>query len=392
MTPPATLPFEKLYQGKDGSRNGVYVPADQRGSGSYMVNMKEIFAIDRIGDQDMEQVQLPDRDRQRWVIEEGDLLFARRSLSYDGAGRCVLVVGSANERTFESSLLRVRLDPDKADPRYYFYFFRSTTGRALMETIIEQVAAAGIRGSDLKRLQVPVPPLTEQRRVGAALEAFHLRLEAEQRTVRGLEQAARLLYQAAAAQGTDRTTLGALLSSRKEKRAATEEATAYIGLEHMPRRSIALTEWGSSADSATANRRFYSGDILFGRIRPYFGKVGIAPTDGVAAQSIEVLFAKQSHERAYAYLALSSEGAIAHADGASTGTTMPQVSWEALSRYEVPLPPADVLARLESDVAPMFERLALAARVMSAVTATRDLLTHSIFDGSLRLDATEKAA
>ena len=53
------------------------------------------------------------------------------------------------------------------------------------------------------------------------------------------------------------------------------EDTPYIGLEHMPRQSIALTEW-EGAGKVTSNKSvFKKGELLFGKLRPYFHKVGV---------------------------------------------------------------------------------------------------------------------
>ncbi len=68
--------------------------------------------------------------------------------------------------------------------------------------------------------------------------------------------------------------------------------TLYIALEHMPRRSIALSDWGF-ADGLESNKfEFKKGEILFGKLRPYFHKVGVAPVDGVCSTDIVVVVPK----------------------------------------------------------------------------------------------------
>jgi type I restriction enzyme S subunit len=135
-----------------------------------MVNMGELFAYSRIGDDTkMERVPLSDSEAERFLLQPGDLLFARQSLVASGAGKCVLFQGATEPVTFESHIIRVRLNPAEADSRFYFYFFNSPSGRRLIETIIEQVAAAGVRGSDLADLAVPCPALDYQRRMADAL-------------------------------------------------------------------------------------------------------------------------------------------------------------------------------------------------------------------------------
>ena len=65
-----------------------------------------------------------------------------------------------------------------------------------------------------------------------------------------------------------------------------EPKTPYIALEHMPKRCIALAEWGTSEALQSNKYEFRREDILFGKLRPYFHKVGVAPVDGVTSTSI----------------------------------------------------------------------------------------------------------
>ena len=66
----------------------------------------------------------------------------------------------------------------------------------------------------------------------------------------------------------------------------------YIALEHMPKRCISLSAWGSADRLASGKFRFRRGDILFGKLRPYFHKVGVAPVDGVCSTDIVVISPK----------------------------------------------------------------------------------------------------
>jgi type I restriction enzyme S subunit len=170
--------FENLFSAP--LRNGLTRPKAVRGQGIPMINMGEIFSHGRIGDIPMDRVQLGEKEA-NFLLEPGDLLFARQSLVFSGAGKCSIFVGASEPVTFESHLIRARLNIEAADPRFYYYFFGSPTGRFLIETIVEQVAAAGIRGSDLKRLHVPVPPLREQQGVADLLGALDDKIELNRR-------------------------------------------------------------------------------------------------------------------------------------------------------------------------------------------------------------------
>lgn len=159
-----------------------------------MVNMGELFAHPRIGHIPMDLVPVSSTEKD-FLLSPGDLLFARQSLVRDGAGQCSIFLGNSSPTVFESHLIRCRLAPERADPDFYFYFFRSPQGRIAIDAIIEQGAgAAGIRGSDLVRLLVPVPSLSEQRWVSDSLRTLDDRIDLLRQTNATLESIAQALF------------------------------------------------------------------------------------------------------------------------------------------------------------------------------------------------------
>lgn len=140
-------------------------PKAIRGRGVPMIAMGEIFANNRIFSFPMERVPVTNKELSSSSIYEGDLLFARQSLVLEGAGKCCIVKEVNEPTVFESHLIRVRLDNSKALPDYIYYYFNSYQGKENIKTIVEQVAAAGIRGRDLVNLYIPIPPITVQQQI-----------------------------------------------------------------------------------------------------------------------------------------------------------------------------------------------------------------------------------
>ena len=175
-------------------RNGIYKKKEFHGRGQKMINMGELFSYDFISNQEMKRVELFDRELGNSIVKDGDLLFARRSLVFEGSGKCSLVVQPSEDTTFESSVIRVRPNLDWADPRFYYYLFRSPQGRALMSSIATGTAVFGIRGSELALLRVPKPPLPTQRKIANILSAYDELIEINQQRIALLERAGREMY------------------------------------------------------------------------------------------------------------------------------------------------------------------------------------------------------
>ena len=175
-------------------RNGIYKKKEFHGRGMKIVNMGELFAHPRLSAVPMKRVELSESEADRFLISAGDLLFARRSLVAEGAGKCCVVLDVDEPTTFESSIIRVRLDSTKADYLYLYYFFNSALGLYHLDTIRRQVAVAGITGSDLAKLEIPVPPPPEQRAIAQVLGTLDDKIELNRRMNESLETMARALF------------------------------------------------------------------------------------------------------------------------------------------------------------------------------------------------------
>ena len=184
--------FESLFA--TPSRNGVYKSKDHHGSGVPIVNMGELFAFNRIGNQPMSLIRMSDAEMDKSGLIDGDLLFGRRSLVEEGAGKCSMVYKPAGPLTFESSIIRVRLNRAIADPEFFFNYFRSPIGRSRIRAIVGGAAVKGIRGSDLKLIKVHVPPIDEQIAIRQVVALYDDLIATNQRRIALLEDAARRLY------------------------------------------------------------------------------------------------------------------------------------------------------------------------------------------------------
>lgn len=182
--------FGELYS--IPSSNGVSRPSAVRGKGYKMINMGELFANDIISDMPMERVHLSPKEKEKFLVQENDLLFARQSLVAEGAGKCSIVKQLSEETTFESHLIRVRLNEKLCNPWFYYYLFQLPYNP--VKTIVNQCAQAGIRGKELVNIKVPLPSIEVQNKIANALSTFDELIENNNKRIKLLEQMAENLF------------------------------------------------------------------------------------------------------------------------------------------------------------------------------------------------------
>lgn len=176
-------------------RNGIYKKKEFHGRGAKIVNMGELFRYPRLKHNiEMKRVEITEQEIEKVILKNMDLIFARRSLTADGAGKCSIVISVSELTTFESSIIRVRLNQKIASPEFYYYLFNSIFGKWLLSTILRQVAVSGITGTDLAKLYVPIPPLPTQKKIANILSTLDDKIELNRKMNQTLEAMAQALF------------------------------------------------------------------------------------------------------------------------------------------------------------------------------------------------------
>ena len=162
--------------------------------------------------------------------------------------------------------------------------------------------------------------------------------------------------------------------------------TSYIALEHMPKRCIALSEWDATASVGSNKYAFRRGEFLFGKLRPYFHKVGIAPIGGVCSTDIVVIAPNANLWSSFVLLCISSDEFIAYTDQTSTGTKMPRSSWTSMEQFETCLPLESMADLFQKIAQPMLDRIVVNCHESRALAALRDALLPKLINGEIRVD------
>ncbi len=165
--------------------------------------------------------------------------------------------------------------------------------------------------------------------------------------------------------------------------------TPYVGLEHIQKKDISLPVWGVAGSVTSNKHRFCKGEFLFGKLRPYFHKVCVAPIEGVCSTDVVVISPENSNWMGFVLFHISSDAFVAYTTAASTGTKMPRTNWKDMSSYAVVLPPENI-SRAFSDAVHASLRMILANVDESRVLASiRDTLLPKLISGEMAVPAAE---
>jgi type I restriction enzyme, S subunit len=158
------LPLRRLLS--EDTQNGLYKSKEYfKEDGIPFIQMGEAFAEPVISKVANDRVLVSDLELKKWCLIKGDLIFARRSLVFEGSGKCSVVGNLPEPHIYESSMIRVRLDTKRLNSMFAFFYFGSSFSRAQMLATTKRVTISGIDSQQLKAMIFTLPPVHEQTKI-----------------------------------------------------------------------------------------------------------------------------------------------------------------------------------------------------------------------------------
>lgn len=293
----------------------------------------------------------------------------------------------------------------KVDERFLYYSMLSESARGQVRATATGATVRHTAPERLYRVRIGFPDIGVQRSVGEILSSIDDLIENNRRRVAVLEEMARAIYRewfvkfrypghedvplvdsalGLIPEGWSAGILDDIVTVSKASvdPATLDPETSAVGLEHIPRQQITLDDWGKAGSQGSRKAVFEKGDVLFGKIRPYFHKVSVAPVDGICSTDAIVIRPHAAHW-GQAVFAASSAEFVTHATQTSNGTKMPRADWKVLGKWPLTIPPTQI-AESFSELAR--HHLALAETLMfenRRLVAMRDLLLPKLVTGQI---------
>jgi len=119
------------------------------------------------------------------------------------------------------------------------------------------------------------------------------------------------------------------LSPIRNTKIEKKDDTRYIGLENVESETGRIIDVNDNQEVESIVNVFKTGDVLFGKLRPYLAKVFQAEYDGVCTGELLVL--KQKNDKIigkYLFYRLLEQGFIKIVNDSTYGSKMPRANWE----------------------------------------------------------------
>ena len=284
-------------------------------------------------------------------------------------------------------------------------FIQSAIQATDIGAFVTGAAQPKLSQANLKRIELRIPDLETQETIGDILDSLDDLIENNRRRIEVLEEMAQAIYRewfvhfrfpghenatfvdsplGPIPEGWEARMFGDLVDLQKTTVDPNEipAGSVLVGLEHIPRRQLTLDSWEESSDVGSRKARFAKGDILFGKIRPYFHKVSLAPTDGYCSPDALVIRAKPGLEALATSTAFSKEF-VDLASATANGTKMPRASWEVLASHPVAVPPPKMLKQFAEAFIPSVTKCQVLMYENKSLRALRDLLLPKLVSGEI---------
>ena len=356
--------------------------------------------------------------RAQMVVRAGDLLV---SATRPTRNAIAIVPAHVEKAIASTGFLVVRsVKSSVVDPRYFFHVLRMEVCTKQFDQYSSGGNYPAITKEDFRRMVIPLPPLPEQRKIVAELDAVYAaKRAADEKAAKLLasiddmvlnelgiaklpkpdtslssriftvpakevvngrldpmayQPARRQFYKNVRAGKYETVNLNEVVDVDRRQTDSLDGLT-YVGLENINGEDGTYSPTGDKESISTAVL-FHKDEILFPKLRPYLNKVWLADFDGAASTEFFPLIPNGViPEYLIAYLRLTQVAKVMTL--LMTGNTLPRVQLEDVLFLPVPTPPRSVQDRIASKASSIRTE---ARKLKADATAALDAAKRGIED------------
>ncbi len=151
-------------------QNGINIGAEYFGSGFPFVSYGDAYKNEVLPEYGSGLVESTEQDRISYSVHVGDVIFTRTSETVEEIGLSSVCLKAIKDATFAGFLIRFRPNTGELYPCFSKYYFRNILMRTFFIKEMNLVTRASLSQDLLKKLPVPLPPVSEQIEIAEFLD------------------------------------------------------------------------------------------------------------------------------------------------------------------------------------------------------------------------------
>jgi len=358
-------------------RGGVTsIKRDDYGFGTPFITYKNIFKNSRIKIDQLELMNVPEKDIDRFDCKFGDIFFTASSETYDEIAMSSVLLETVDKLTFNGFSKRLRLyDFSKLLPEYARYVLRSRIFRNQVEEKVTGDVRFNASQEMLGSIKMPLPPLPEQQKIAEVLGALDQKIELNRKMNKTLESLAQAVFKKwfidDANPNWETKKLGDVVRIKYGKNLPTTKL-----------QESGYPVFGGNGQIGFFDKYLYElPQVLVACRGAASGKVNFSlPKSFVTNNSLILEYDNILNYEFLKYFALNADFY-----SCVSGSAQPQITIESLDGYEIMMPSKEIIYKFGQVAEPITQKILLNDNEINTLSQIRDSLLPRLMSGKLRV-------
>jgi len=324
----------------------------------------------------------------------GDTVMARITPCLENGKTAYVDMLDDGEIGFGSTeFIVMRAKTGISDPQFVYYTAINPVFRNVaVKSMVGSSGRQRVQQSVLEELELSVPDLDEQRRIGDFLARIDEKIALNDRINDNLADLLQTIYQERFGNdilAVNQGVLSDICSYSTDKVAVSElNVRTYFSTENMLSGKAGSTE-ATSLPTTSQTTACHKGDTLISNIRPYFKKIVYCEDKCGCSTDVLCFTPSQPCYSAYLFSTLYADKFFAFMVAGSKGTKMPRGDKQQIMTYPVVLPSEEELAGFNTIASPLLEQIYSNRAENKRLSILRDTLLPKLMSGEIDVSAVQ---
>lgn len=184
---PKDWEVKKMQYLLSGILNGIFNDPKKVGRGTKLVNVVNLYSEPCIKTDNLELLDVSEKEVKKYLVRAGDLLFTRSSLKLEGVAHCNICLDEKDNLVFDCHIIKATPIKNIINPIYLRFCCLMPSWRKQVMAFAKVTTMATVGQNDIGSIKVPVPPLPEQEKIATILSTWDKAIELKEQYIFQLE-------------------------------------------------------------------------------------------------------------------------------------------------------------------------------------------------------------